>query len=134
MIQRVTNTKGPRADKYINRGITVCERWRSSFGAFYADMGPRPSGHTLERVDNNGNYEPANCRWATPLEQVLNRGLNKNNLSGHKGVSWYKRHKLWSAQIYTNYKKVHLGYFNSLDEAIVARKAAERKYHFAGMV
>lgn len=58
---------------YGGRGITVCDRWLNSFDNFLADMGERPPGLTLERNDNDGNYELSNCRWATRSEQQLNR-------------------------------------------------------------
>ena len=70
---RCLNPKN-RAFKYYGaRGITVCERWRESFTAFLADMGPRPPGTSIHRIDNDGNYEPGNCIWATRAEHETNK-------------------------------------------------------------
>jgi len=73
MIRRCHSETHERFKDYGGRGITVCARWRSSFYAFLVDMGDRPDGLTLDRRDNDGNYEPSNCRWATLSEQQLNR-------------------------------------------------------------
>jgi hypothetical protein len=76
---RCYRQKDPKYPLYGGRGISMCEEWRNSFEAFYADMGPRPtSKHSLDRVDGNGHYEPKNCRWATIEEQNNNRSSNRH--------------------------------------------------------
>jgi hypothetical protein len=73
MLQRVYSPTYHARQDYERRGITVCDRWRNSFEAFLTDMGERPEGLTLERVENDKGYEPGNCQWATIKEQANNR-------------------------------------------------------------
>lgn len=73
MINRCSNPKANKYKYYGGRGITVCDRWLESFENFLEDMGERPPGTTIDRIDNDGNYEPSNCCWATPKQQVQNR-------------------------------------------------------------
>lgn len=72
MIDRCTNPNNARWNRYGGRGVTVCARW-SVFTNFLADMGSRPHGMTIDRKNNDGNYEADNCRWATRNEQNANR-------------------------------------------------------------
>lgn len=74
MKYRCTNPKCDKYQFYGGRGITVCERWLRSYAEFFADVGPRPSPlHSLDRINNDSNYEPDNVRWATKVEQTVNR-------------------------------------------------------------
>lgn len=78
MRDRCTNPKTTGYENYGGRGIKVCERW-NSFTNFLQDMGKRTPGMTLDRIDNNGNYEPSNCAWVTPKQNSNNRRNSKKN-------------------------------------------------------
>lgn len=127
--QRCENENDKSYSRYGGRGISVCERWKDSFENFLEDMGVSPSNnHSVDRVDNNGNYEPINCKWSTPFEQVTNRRLGSNNTSGTAGVYWREDYGKWSSTINFSRKSIFLGYFEDIEEAIKAREEAEMKY------
>lgn len=119
MVQRCTNEKMSGYARYGGRGITVCERWKNSFEAFFADMGPRPEGMTLDRINNSLGYEPGNCRWATRAEQMKNtRTTHLITFAGKteplsvwakelglKNASLRKRLKKWPLEIAMNPKR-----------------------------
>lgn len=127
MLQRCTNKNSQSYFLYGGRGINVCDRWLR-FENFYFDMGDRPNGLTLERLKNDKGYYPENCVWATSLEQSHNRGIRSDNTSGISGIYWEKRTKKWQVQICANAKRISLGCFNNIEDAILAREKGELKY------
>ena len=109
---------------YGGRGIKVCDRWLDVRN-FVEDMYPSyQEGLSIDRIDVNGDYEPANCRWTTNSIQIQNtRDLKSNNTSGYRGVSWHKRDKIWGTSITLEGKAIYLGGFET---ALEAGKAYER--------
>lgn len=98
IISRCYNVKNPNYYRYGGRGIKMCDRWRNSFDDFLIDMGLAPSKkHSIDRIDNNGNYEKDNCRWATPVEQSRNRSSNRIiEINGEKKcmIEWCEHFKI----------------------------------------
>lgn len=125
MRQRCNNPKTRGYERYGGRGITVCDRWANSFENFLEDMGERPKGKTLDRIDSNKNYCKENCQWSTPKEQASHRRMAtymSNNTSGYIGVFWVKRMNKWQARR----GKMHLGTFDDFESAVRARQEADR--------
>lgn len=133
MLQRCLNTQYDKYSSYGGRGITVCDRWNprvgGSFENFLEDMGERPQGLTLDRINNNSGYFPENCRWTNNSEQGYNQRRKRTNTSGVTGVYWCSTRKKWKAEIKLNGQKITLGSFVLFDAAVGARKQAELKYY-----
>lgn len=94
MKQRCENPTAQAYYRYGGRGITVCKRWSKSFTAFLEDMGPRPEGYTLERINNDRGYGPRNCTWATRQQQYANRGKAGSRMHPDDWARSRVRHRL----------------------------------------
>lgn len=127
MLRRCYSEKSSSYPNYGGRGVTVCEEWRD-FRNFLADMGVRPEGMSLDRIDPEGNYEPGNCRWADRNTQARNTRLRAANKSGVHGVWWYAERNAYKACIHRGGKLIHLGQTADFFEACCLRKSAELNY------
>ena len=106
MKQRCFNENARFYELYGGRGITVCDRWKDSFENFYADMGPRPTGTTIDRIDVNGDYIPENCRWVADKTQQNNR---RNNITlTHNGEG--RTMSEWADRLGWSYMTIALRY------------------------
>lgn len=111
---------------YGERGILMSHDWRHNFSSFVSDMGPRPEGATIERVDVNKGYDRDNCYWELDRSvQAYNTRLRSNNTSGKAGVMWNTKKEKWESYIYRNKKRKRIGFFTDKNEATAAREAAE---------
>jgi hypothetical protein len=131
MRERCNYKKHKDYESYGGRGIKVCERW-NTFLNFLEDMGDRPEKYTLDRINNDGDYEPSNCRWVDAITQANNKrkrktgftkGLYKNNSTGTRGIYSLPNGR-YRAGICINGKTTFLGCFTTMDEAISARDTA----------
>lgn len=123
MITRCTNPKYKYYKDYGDRGILVCDEWKNDYISFYnwAIKNGYEEGLSLDRINNDGNYEPSNCRWTTQKIQTRNvQVINAKNTSGFKGVSFRKSSNKWVAQISVDYRKIGIGYFDTKELAAEA--------------
>ena len=108
--------------------VRICERW-ASYDAFLEDVGRKPAPTaTLDRIDPKGHYKPTNVRWTTRAVQSRNTKTHCTSKTGERGVSWSKAKNKWRAAIYADNKQKHLGYFNTMEEAVAARRLGEQQY------
>ena len=128
MKERCLSDSYREKDYYQDKGIGVCQEWIDSFEAFYADMGERPAGMTLDRIDGSKGYFKENCRWADLTLQAYNKGMMSSNTSGRTGV-----HQLangnWQAIISYYKERIILAYNVSFESASQARAEGELKYY-----
>jgi hypothetical protein len=110
------------------KGVTVCDRWLESFENFLDDMGERPEGTSLNRVDGSMTYSKETCNWASRSVQAFEQKKYKSNTSGVTGV-YETKHSTFTAKISVQNKVIHLGTFKSFEEAVRARKDAEILYY-----
>ena len=120
MKARCYNKSNPAYKHYGERGISVCEEWQDIIKFVAWADSTYIEGYTLDRIDNAGNYEPSNCRWADATTQAINQRMMKNNTTGYVGV-YVARDNRWESRLTFNKVDIFLGRFNTIEEAAQAR-------------
>jgi len=121
MHYRCENPKKWQYKYYGALGIKVCDRWQF-FANFVADMGERPEGMTLDRINNDGNYEPSNCQWATKLQQANNTRFNRILLVDGKRMTLSEAGRIWKVPFKTIWRRLELGW----DESDAAKRTVRK--------
>ena len=123
MLQRCNNPQRKTYKHYGARGITVCEEWLDikNFVDWAEATHPNMEGYTLDRIDNDKGYSPENCTWSDKTTQSVNQRTRKDNKSGVVGVHYHKGNVKWVAYISVTNTRKHIGYFDSIEEAVQAR-------------
>ncbi|WP_162928334.1 hypothetical protein [Sphingopyxis terrae] len=130
--RRCLNPRAKQFDDYGGRGIEICERWLHSFANFKADMGPRPPGHSIDRIDNDKGYFPDNCRWATRCEQQRNRRQTRIAVIG--GVSYIASELSERSGLKTDTIMSRAALGLSLDEVISPKRRATGRGWTKGVI
>ena len=120
MMKRCYTKSDPGYKDYGERGISVCEEWQDIIKFVAWADSTYIEGYTLDRIDNVGNYEPSNCRWADATTQAINQRMMKNNTTGYVGV-YAARDNKWESRLTFNKVDIFLGRFNTIEEAAQAR-------------
>lgn len=132
MIQRCLTPTNSQYDLYGGSGVKVCERWNikanGSFENFLEDMGERPEGTSLNRINSVSLYSKDTCEWATLSVQAYDQKKRCTNTSGRTGISLNKATGLWEAYIDKNYKRIRLGFHKDFNSAVKVREDAELLY------
>lgn len=134
MVYRCHKESNPQYKNYGARGIIVCDEWKTSFDTFFnwALSNGWEYGKGIDRKENDGNYEPDNCRFVYSTINNRNQRKHKNNISGYTGVIYHKKNKRWFAYLHADGVNITLGMFDDKNNAVKARNDFILEYNLSG--